>query len=208
MTAREEERRRLRGDLHDGLGPTLAGAVLTLDAARRLLAADPEAADTLLDRAAASLEGTVADVRRLVYGLRPPALDQLGLTGALRQHAAALSGASSAARSPRRTRCRRCRRRSRWPRIGSPQEALANVARHAHARTAACRIAVGDACASRSPTTAADCPSTRTRASGSSRCASARPNWAAGSRSRRGAAAAPWSGSGCRWPPSSGGSRS
>ena len=91
VTAREEERRRLRGDLHDGLGPTLAGAVLTIDAARHVLARDPEAADALLDRAAASVEATVTDLRRVVYGLRPPALDEFGLVGALRQHAMTLT---------------------------------------------------------------------------------------------------------------------
>src|SRR5439155_4405904 len=91
VSAREEERRRLSGDLHDGLGPTLAGAILMIEAARELLARDPAAVDDLLDRAAASLETTVADIRRLVYGLRPPALDQLGLIGALRQQASTLS---------------------------------------------------------------------------------------------------------------------
>ena len=55
VTAREEERRRLRGDLHDGLGPTLAGAILMIDAARRMLSTDRQAADALLDRAATSV---------------------------------------------------------------------------------------------------------------------------------------------------------
>ncbi len=139
VTAREEERRRLSGDLHDGLGPTLAGAVLTIDAARRVLATDPAAADALLDRAAASVEGTVADVRRLVYGLRPPALDQLGLTGALRQQAAAL-GAEVVAPDvlpplPAAVEAAAFR---------IAQEALANVARHAHARRAVVSMSVGE----------------------------------------------------------------
>ena len=144
VTAREEERRRLSGDLHDGLGPTLAGAVLTIDAARRVLATDPEAADALLDRAAASVEGTVADVRRLVYGLRPPALDQLGLTGALRQHAAALSGAELACRitAPEPLPPLPAAVEAATFRIA--QEALTNVARHAHARHADVSIAVGE----------------------------------------------------------------
>ena len=144
VTAREEERRRLRGDLHDGLGPTLAGAVLTIDAARGVLATDPEAADALLDRAAASVEGTVADVRRLVYGLRPPALDQLGLTGALRQHAAALSGAelTCAVTAPDPLPPLPAAVEAAAFRIA--QEALTNVARHAHARRADVSIAVGE----------------------------------------------------------------
>jgi signal transduction histidine kinase len=146
VTAREEERRRLRGDLHDGLGPTLAGAVLTIDAARRVLAADPEAADALLDRAAASVEGTVADVRRLVYGLRPPALDQLGLVGALRQHATTLTLAdarlSCAIAAPDRLPPLPAAVEAAAFRIA--QEALTNVARHAQARRAVVSIAVGE----------------------------------------------------------------
>jgi len=144
VAAREEERRRLRGDLHDGLGPTLAGAVLTIDAARRILAREPAAADALLDRAAADVEGTVADVRRVVYALRPPALDQLGLAGALRQQAGTLS-----AGDPRLT----CDVDAPDPMPPLPaavevaafriaQEALTNVARHAGARRAAVSITV------------------------------------------------------------------
>jgi two-component system NarL family sensor kinase len=146
VTAREEERRRLRGDLHDGLGPTLAGAVLTIDAARRVLEIDPIGADALLDQAAATVESTVADVRRLVYGLRPPALDQLGLVGALRQQAAMIDLASAdlsceiQAPDP-------------FPRLPAAvevaayriaQEALTNVSRHANARHARVSISVAD----------------------------------------------------------------
>jgi signal transduction histidine kinase len=146
VTAREEERRRLRGDLHDGLGPTLAGAVLTIDAARRVLAVDPIGADALLDQAAATVESTVADVRRLVYGLRPPALDQLGLVGALRQQAGMIDLASAdlsceiQAPDP-------------FPRLPAAvevaayriaQEALTNVSRHANARHARVSISVAD----------------------------------------------------------------
>ena len=85
VTAREEERRRLRRDLHDGLGPTLAGLTLGLDTARRRLSADQTALLELLDKLKAETQRAVADVRRIVYGLRPPALDQLGLVGSLRE---------------------------------------------------------------------------------------------------------------------------
>ena len=162
VTAREEERRRLSGDLHDGLGPTLAGAVLTIDAARRVLATDPEAADALLDRAAASVEGTVADVRRLVYGLRPPALDQLGLTGALRQHAAALSGdGARAARSRRPLPYRRCRPRSRRRRTGSPRRRSPTSPATRTRATRWCRSRSARPCGWRSRTTAAGVPPDR-----------------------------------------------
>jgi signal transduction histidine kinase len=86
VRAREEERRRLRHDLHDGLGPTLASVAMGLDAAASRLADDPELAALLrdLDRA---LQEAITDIRRVVYGLRPPALDDLGLVAGLREQA-------------------------------------------------------------------------------------------------------------------------
>ena len=87
--AAEEERRRLRRDLHDGLGPALAGVVLGLQRVRNRTAADATAADQL-DTLTRQTQAAVADVRRLVYGLRPPALDELGLVGALTEQARSL----------------------------------------------------------------------------------------------------------------------
>jgi two-component system, NarL family, sensor kinase len=84
VTAREEERRRLRRDLHDGLGPTLAGLTLGLDTARGRSAGQPELLE-LLGRLKAETQRAVTDVRRIVYGLRPPALDEFGLIGSLRE---------------------------------------------------------------------------------------------------------------------------
>jgi len=88
VTARDEERRRLRRDLHDGLGPTLAGLTFGLDAARNLLACDPEDAEALLAQLKGQTQEAISDVRRLVYDLRPPALDDLGLVPAIRKQAA------------------------------------------------------------------------------------------------------------------------
>jgi signal transduction histidine kinase len=87
VTTREEERRRLRRDLHDGLGPTLASFALKVDAARKLIRHKPGDAEKLLSRLKDQTQDTVGDVRRLVYGLRPPALDDLGLVAAIRQQA-------------------------------------------------------------------------------------------------------------------------
>ena len=88
VAGREEERRRLRRDLHDGLGPTLASLALRLDAARRLVRRKPEDAEALLSRLKDQTQDTVGEVRRLVYALRPPALDDLGLLAAVGQQAA------------------------------------------------------------------------------------------------------------------------
>ena len=87
VTAREEERRRLRRDLHDGLGPQLASQTLGLEAVAQLMPTDPEKAQSLLGSLKMQAQEAILDVRRLVYDLRPPALDDLGLIGALRQSA-------------------------------------------------------------------------------------------------------------------------
>jgi signal transduction histidine kinase len=92
VAAREEERLRLRRDLHDGLGPTLAALGLKVDRARAEVAADPDAAATLLDEIRQDLRGAIAQIRSLSRELRPPALDTLGLEGALRQQLAAIGG--------------------------------------------------------------------------------------------------------------------
>ncbi len=96
ITTREEERRRLRRDLHDGLGPTLASHMLKIGSARALLEHDPETADRLLEELETNIESTLADVRRLVYNLRPPSLDQWGLIGAIRSYATGLNGQTAA----------------------------------------------------------------------------------------------------------------
>jgi two-component system NarL family sensor kinase len=88
VAAREEERRRLRRDLHDGLGPSLATFAMGLEAATDLIRDDPDRAADLVARLAERARGDIGEVRRLVEGLRPPALDQLGLVSALRHLAA------------------------------------------------------------------------------------------------------------------------
>jgi signal transduction histidine kinase len=88
VLTREEERRRIGRDLHDGLGPQLAGLTMTLEAARDLVRTDPGRAEELLADLQGRAELAVEDVRRIAHQLRPPALDALGLVGALRSHAA------------------------------------------------------------------------------------------------------------------------
>lgn len=87
VAAREEERLRLRRDLHDGLGPALASVVWQADSARDLVHTDPSGAEQLLESSIEQAQSALADIRRLVYGLRPPALDEFGLVGALEQAA-------------------------------------------------------------------------------------------------------------------------
>lgn len=95
VTAREEERRRIRRDLHDGLGPTLASLRMQLSALRPAVAHDPAAA-AIIDSLRDDVRAATADIRRLVYDLRPPMLDEFGLAGALRNLGAADTHAATA----------------------------------------------------------------------------------------------------------------
>ena len=116
---REEERQRLRRDLHDGLGPTLAGVALQIETVRGLIRDDPDAADTLLARLEDETHASIASIRKIVYGLRPPALDELGLVGALREEgtrfAANGRGLQVSIRADRTARTVRGRGSSRIP---------------------------------------------------------------------------------------------
>ena len=96
VLAREEERVRLRRDLHDGLGPALAGVALGMDAARNMMATEPQAADQLLEDLKRETLGCVADVRRIGDNLRPPTLDELGLVAALQTFGQRLSSRDGA----------------------------------------------------------------------------------------------------------------
>lgn len=99
VLAREEERRRLRRDIHDGLGPMLAATRMRLQVAHSLMSKDPDAAGDIVDELIHTHQAVLADVRRLVEGLRPPVLDQLGLVSAVRQRADSLSGHDDDTRS-------------------------------------------------------------------------------------------------------------
>jgi signal transduction histidine kinase len=92
VTAQEEERRRLRRDLHDGVGPTLASLTQRIDIAADMVNTDPEASIQLLKELKGQVKGSVAEIRRLVYALRPPVLDEFGLVTAIREHFAPYAG--------------------------------------------------------------------------------------------------------------------
>jgi signal transduction histidine kinase len=92
LVAREDERRRLQRDLHDGLGPTLASLYQRVDAARSLLRSDPVAAERLLSDVGEQTKLVIADIRGLVRDLRPHELDELGLGGAVNAAATRFDG--------------------------------------------------------------------------------------------------------------------
>ncbi|HZS88250.1 MAG TPA: histidine kinase [Chloroflexota bacterium] len=135
VTAREEERRRLRRDLHDGLGPALGSLILQLDTARALLTRDPAAGDALLVDLKGQVQAALDDIRRLVYALRPPTLDDLGLVSALREQVARCHqpGLAITLHAPAPLPALPAAIEGALYRIA--QEALTNVVRHAGAST-------------------------------------------------------------------------
>ena len=149
LNAREEERRRIRADLHDGLGPTLATVAMGLEASSNRLRDEPELAGLLGDLER-ELQSAIRDVRTLVYDLRPAALDDLGRVRAVREHARNLALRSADTDHPLRVDIDA-------PEVLAPLpaavevaayrvalEALTNVARHAQARSCSVRLAVGE----------------------------------------------------------------
>ncbi len=141
VLAREEERRRLRRDLHDGIGPALAGLTLKTETARALLPPGSASASRQLHDLSEEIRRTVVDVRRLVEGLRPPALDELGLAGACAQAVGRLTAGSGLAASVQAS--------DDLPALPAAVEvaayrivveAVANTVRHARARR--CRVSM------------------------------------------------------------------
>ena len=201
VAAREEERRRLRRDLHDGLGPSLGAVVLRIDTARNLVGSDPAEADRLLRSARTDVAAALADVRRLVHDLRPPALDDLGLVGAIRQQAERLLAPQVTAEvtaGPGPTHLPAAVEVAAY-RIAS--EALANVAKHASARS--CRVELAREADGALVVTVADdgrgiAPGRRP-GSGWSRCASGRRNSVAGARWSARRPVERWCGRCCPW---------
>jgi signal transduction histidine kinase len=140
VTTREEERRRLRRDLHDGLGSALTSLMFKLDATDTLLDRDLPATRTLLSETRGQMQASIADIRRLVYDLRPPTLDEWGLVDALREQVAhaALDDLRVTIEAPDTLPPLSAAVEVAVYRIAL--EALANVVKHAQATTCAIRL--------------------------------------------------------------------
>ncbi len=138
VLAREEERRRLRRDLHDELAPTLAALGLTAATVGELIEADPKRAAEVNEKLRNEIRNTVGEVRRLVYDLRPPALDELGLAGAIKERAARYEDFHASVEVSNLPPTLPAAVEVAAYRIA--QEALMNVARHAQARECVVRL--------------------------------------------------------------------
>jgi two-component system, NarL family, sensor kinase len=144
VAAREEERRRLRRDLHDGLGPILTAVTLKADAARSVLTAAPDRADGLLVELRGDAKQAIGDLRRIIYDLRPAPLDELGLLGALSEQVDrfAHQGLSVTLQAPPTLPALPAAVEVAAYRIVT--EALANIDRHAQASHATVTVSVAD----------------------------------------------------------------
>jgi signal transduction histidine kinase len=142
VAALEEERRRVRRDLHDGLGPTLTGIAYSADAARNLIGIDPDQAENILRDLRADAGEAIAEVRRIVYGMRPRALDELGLVEAVRQRVLHLQGLSVTLTAPQVLPALPAAVEVAAYRVAL--EAVTNVARHAGVDAARLEFAVSE----------------------------------------------------------------
>lgn len=142
VIAREEERKRLRRDLHDGLGPSLAGLTLDVDTLRnRVRALDARETDAQLLSLRTGIQSAVAEVRRVVEGLRPPALDELGLGAALDHLAQRLTGGTGVVVDLEVTGLEPLPAAAEVAVYRVAQEALTNIVRHSGAQQVWIRLA-------------------------------------------------------------------
>jgi signal transduction histidine kinase len=144
VTAREEERSRLSRELHDNVGPTLAGTRLQIESVRGVLPADFTGA-ALMDRAIQGIDEALRTLRRVVHGLRPPELDALGLTGALRELAVFLSGPSLRVETALSLELASLSKQVEVAAYRIVAEALTNVVRHAQATRAEITVRIDGA---------------------------------------------------------------
>lgn len=143
---RADERRRLRHDLHDGLGPLLSGIGLALDGVRRTVDGDSQLADELR-LISGQVRSAATAVRRIIDAMQPAAVADLGLVRAVAEHldrCAALPGAPSF-----RYVHRHVTDAELPPAVSEAAylvvlEAVANVVRHARARNCTVTLTGGD----------------------------------------------------------------
>jgi signal transduction histidine kinase len=142
VTAREEERRRIRRDLHDGLGPMLANFAMQLEQARENLPADATESDLILARLTTQAQTTITDVRRLVYDLRPPDLDEFGLLSALREYLHRHQTKSTTLRLAESPALPTLPAAAEVAAYRIVQEAINNALKHAHASEVIIRLTI------------------------------------------------------------------
>jgi two-component system, NarL family, sensor kinase len=142
IDAAEEERNRLRRELHDSLGPLLTGAAFKADGIALAAQSRPERAESLAIELADQLRQSVEGVRQLAYGLRPAALDELGLVGALREEGSRYGPVKVIIQAPESMPALPSSVEVAAYRIAA--EALTNVVRHSDAKLASVQLTTDD----------------------------------------------------------------
>jgi two-component system NarL family sensor kinase len=142
IEAAEEERSRLRRELHDSLGPLLTGAAFKADGIALAARHRPERAESLAIELADQLRHSVEGVRQLAYGLRPAALDELGLVGALEEQGRRFGPVKVVIDAPESLPALPSSVEVAAYRIAT--EALTNVIRHSDAKLASVRLKTND----------------------------------------------------------------
>ena len=128
-----DERNRLARELHDALTQTLFSLRLTVEAAASLLPADPDRAAAELASARALLDATFAELRELVFELRPPALERDGLAATVTKHLDVVGRAHGLRVSTTAVGDERLEPAVEREVFRVVQEAVANAVRHARA---------------------------------------------------------------------------
>ena len=135
LEAGETERKRIAAELHDGIAQSMAALLLQLRVIRA--ATDADKRQELLLNAAAQLAALTEELRAIARGLRPPALDMLGLVAAITAHARLISENGNirlAVHADDLNNLLSAPAELAFYRL--VQEAVANVVRHSGARTA------------------------------------------------------------------------
>ncbi|MDQ3965721.1 MAG: GAF domain-containing sensor histidine kinase, partial [Actinomycetota bacterium] len=144
VAAQEEERRRIQRDLHDGLGPVLASMRLRLEACLDMVEETEAPLSDDLERLYDLVGQATSDIRRLVYDLRPPVLDQLGLVPAIRQHCERFGRESGIEAGFEADPYLSIPAAAEVTLLRVVQEALLNVHKHAHATRVDVRLGCRD----------------------------------------------------------------
>lgn len=139
-----EERNRLARELHDSVTQQLFSMVLTAQAARAQLERNPQRAAAQLERLQETASAALAEMRALIFQLRPPALQDQGLVAALQQHALSVSRREGLAVTLNVAGDERLAQGIEQPLFRIVQEALNNVFKHANARNVAVSLEFGN----------------------------------------------------------------
>lgn len=141
VNATDAERRRIRAELHDGVGAGLTSVRMKIDAAKHLIDSRPERAAEMLGLASAEVGTLVQDVRRMVEGIRPAVLDHVSVFDALDARARELSDGAAIVIKVDRMDDLQLTPAAETALYRIVNEALTNVVRHAHASRCDVRFA-------------------------------------------------------------------